>query len=95
MTFASSAKAPSGNAPEGSGKPRRINGVEVGEHFHEDLLALRALAPASLAAVEYAVRQAEHCPRCDSPDLARHPALTGGMPEPALMAGTPQLDFST
>jgi len=51
------------------------DGVEVGEHFHEDLPALRALALATLAAVEYAERQAERCPRCDSPDPARHPAM--------------------
>ena len=33
------------------------DGVDVGEHFHEDLPALRALALASLAAVEYAEHQ--------------------------------------
>jgi len=49
--------------------------VEVGNDLHEDLPALRALTLATLAAVEYAERQAERCPRCDSPDPARHPAM--------------------
>ena len=51
------------------------DGVEVGEQFHEDLPALRALALASLAAIDYAERQAERCPRRGSPDAARHPAM--------------------
>ena len=57
------------------------DGVEVGEHFHEDMPALRALALAMLAAIDYAEHQedatppGERCPRCDSPDPARHPAM--------------------
>jgi len=46
------------------------DGVEVGEHFHEDLPALRALALATLAAVEHAEHLADA-----TPGPARHPAM--------------------
>ena len=53
MTFASSAKAPSGNAPEGSGKPRRIN-VAV---TPECLEALERVMAAEQVSLTEAVRR--------------------------------------
>jgi hypothetical protein len=57
------------------------DGVEVGEHFHEDLPALRALALATLAAIDYAERQvvtAVNSPRLVSVDEARRAAWRCG-----------------